>query len=174
MRASDARLRLRGPLRGRRDRVEFGTGTSAGCGVVGGAFNVQGASCAPKASSSKALRATRNGVVAEIEPGDVRETLRGLSLESGRSGTDPEPDRGSTRAWLFRERTSRDTHEEFPVSFAVHAHTQSGRDARAGPARRVARAPAATSREVYAVAEPRRASFLTFLDKRLSSGRSSG
>ena len=124
-----------------------------GCGVVG-AFNVQGASWSrAKGIFVESVKGdAEDTVVAEIRPGDV-ETLRGLSLESGRSGTG-----SGTGTERGAENGRSENGGSFPVSFAVHAH-------RSGETRVLGLRDAWRVRlrrkqwEVYAVAETRRASF---------------
>ena len=129
-----------------------------GCGVVG-AFNVQGASWSrAKGIFVESVKGdAEDTVVAEIRPGDV-ETLRGLPLGSGRSGTGSGLSGTGTGTERGAENGRSENGGSFPVSFAVRAH-------RSGETRVLGLRDAWRVRlrrkqwEVYAVAETRRASF---------------
>jgi raffinose synthase len=129
-----------------------------GCGVVG-AFNVQGASWSrAKGIFVESVKGdAEDTVVAEIRPGDV-ETLRGLPLGSGRSGTGSGLSGTGTGPERGAENGRSENGGSFPVSFAVRAH-------RSGETRVLGLRDAWRVRlrrkqwEVYAVAETRRASF---------------
>ena len=138
-----------------------------GCGVVG-AFNVQGASWSrAKGIFVESVKGdAEDTVVAEIRPGDV-ETLRGLSLESGRSGT------GSGTG---TERGAENGRSENGGSFPVSSRcTRTARARRACWACATRGACACGGSSGRCTRSRRRGARLsTFLDKRLSSGRSSG